>query len=54
MELQEAIILFIISTIVISAAGTMLAKKADRLTDITGLGEALFGALFLGGATSLP
>ncbi len=47
MELQEAIILFIISTIVIGAAGTMLAKKADRLADITGLGDALLGAIFL-------
>jgi len=54
MELQEAIICFIIATIVIGVAGTKLAKEADRLADITGLGEALFGAVFLGGTTSLP
>lgn len=54
MELQGAIVVFILSTIVIGVAGTMLAKEADRLADITGLGEALFGAIFLGGTTSLP
>ncbi|WP_010663754.1 sodium:calcium antiporter [Marinilabilia salmonicolor] len=54
MELQTSIVLFIVSTIIIGIAGTMLAKEADRLADITGLGEALFGAVFLGGITSLP
>ena len=54
MELSEAILYFILATITIGIAGTMLAREADRLADITGIGEALFGALFLGGTTSLP
>jgi cation:H+ antiporter len=44
----------LLSAIVIGVAGTMLAREADRLADITGIGEALFGAFFLGGITSLP
>ena len=47
MELTEAILLFLLSAIVIGVAGTMLAREADRLADITGIGEALFGAFFL-------
>jgi cation:H+ antiporter len=39
---------------VIAIAGTRLARVADQLADLTGMGEALFGALFLGAATSLP
>lgn len=31
-----------------------MTKVADRLADKTGLGEAVVGALFLGGSTSLP
>jgi cation:H+ antiporter len=54
MDLSLAIILFIISTLVIAFAGTLLTRTADQLADITGLGEALFGAIFLGGTTSLP
>ncbi|MFO8001268.1 MAG: sodium:calcium antiporter [Marinilabilia sp.] len=54
MELSHAIILFLVATIIIAIAGTKLTKEADRLADITGLGEALFGAIFLGGITSLP
>lgn len=54
MDLTQAILFFILSTIAIAIAGTKLAKEADRLADITGLGEAVFGALFLGGVTSLP
>ncbi|NBC82217.1 MAG: sodium:calcium antiporter [Bacteroidetes bacterium] len=53
MELTTAIILFIISTLVIGVAGTMLARTSDQLADVTGWGEALFGAIFLGGVTSL-
>lgn len=35
-------------------AGIRLAGLSDRLADRLGLGEALFGAVFLGGSTSLP
>ena len=48
------IILFLVSVLVIAIAGTKLSKVADQLADITGLGEAIFGAIFLGSVTSLP
>lgn len=54
MQLEEAIFLFVGSTAVIAVFGTMLARAADQLADLTGLGEALFGAIFLGSVTSLP
>ncbi|MDN4472864.1 sodium:calcium antiporter [Demequina zhanjiangensis] len=38
----------------IVVAGSKLAHVADELADRTGMGEALAGALFLGGVTSLP
>ncbi|MGM0531602.1 MAG: sodium:calcium antiporter [Bacteroidota bacterium] len=53
MDLSLAIILFVFSTIVIAVAGTRLTRAADQLADLTGLGEALFGAIFLGAVTSL-
>lgn len=39
---------------VVVVAGYRLAKTADELADRTGMGEALAGALLLGGTTSLP
>jgi cation:H+ antiporter len=54
MELSVAILLFIVSAVVIAIVGTFLTKAADQLADLTGWGEALFGAIFLGGTTSLP
>lgn len=39
---------------VILVVGTLLARVADRLADRTGLGEAMVGAVLLGGSTSLP
>lgn len=45
--------LFLLSAVVVGVAGTRIATTADRLADMTGLGEALFGAVFLGGSTSL-
>jgi len=52
--LTFSIISFVIAALVIVFAGSKLAKQADRLADQTGLGEALFGVLFLAGVTSLP
>ena len=46
--------LFLVSAFVIAIAGSKMTKVADRLADKTGLGEALVGAIFLGGSTSLP
>ncbi|HEY9606142.1 MAG TPA: hypothetical protein V6C85_31335 [Allocoleopsis sp.] len=45
--------LFLIAVLVIALAGTRMARVADQLADATGLGEAVVGALFLGGSTSL-
>jgi len=39
---------------VIAVVGVRLTRVADQLADKTGLGEAMTGALFLGGITSLP
>lgn len=46
--------LFIASAVLIAIAGSRLAGVADRLAEVTGLGQALVGAIFLGGCTSLP
>jgi cation:H+ antiporter len=45
---------FLLSAAVVAIVGTRLSGAADRLADATGLGEAVSGALLLGGATSLP
>lgn len=54
MNLEIAIALFIGAAAIIAFIGTKLTRVADELADITGWGEALFGAIFLGGTTSLP
>lgn len=48
------IALFLASAGCIAYVGTKLTAIADRLADVTGLGEALMGAVFLGACTSLP
>ncbi|MDY7002733.1 MAG: sodium:calcium antiporter [Cyanobacteriota bacterium] len=45
---------FLIAAFVIAIAGSKMTKVADSLADKTGLGEALVGAILLGGSTSLP
>lgn len=40
--------------VVVWFAGTRLARHADAIAEITGLGSALIGMLLLGGITSLP
>ena len=40
--------------VMIAVAGASMTRVADRLADVTGLGEAIFGAVLLGGSTSLP
>lgn len=47
-------LLFFVSAVVIAVAGTRMTRLADRLADQTGLGEAIVGAVLLGGVTSLP
>ncbi len=53
MALSTAIIVFIASAAVVAWAGTKLSRRADELADATGLGEAIVGAVLLGGVTSL-
>lgn len=45
---------FVAAAAVIAVVGSRLSHVADVLADRTGLGEALVGAVLLGGATSLP
>lgn len=46
--------IFTIAAFAIAIAGTRMSQVADRLADQTGLGEAIIGAVLLGGSTSLP
>ncbi|MEM6402615.1 MAG: sodium:calcium antiporter, partial [Cyanobacteria bacterium P01_D01_bin.116] len=52
-SLPIGITLFAIAAIVIGLVGTKMCKVADQLADATGWGEAVVGAVFLGGSTSL-
>lgn len=45
---------FLVCAVAIGIAGTLLAARADVLADRIGWGEALVGAVLLGGSTSLP
>jgi cation:H+ antiporter len=53
-SLISSIITFSIAALMIVVSGWRLSRLADMLADRTGLGEALFGVLFLAGITSLP
>lgn len=44
---------FLISALVIGVFGVRLVRVADNLAERTGLGGAIFGALFVGGSTSV-
>ncbi|WP_372895590.1 sodium:calcium antiporter [Stieleria sp.] len=46
--------IFVAGAILVWLAGTKLSRYVDLFADRTGIGEALAGALLLGGATSLP
>lgn len=48
------VVVFVAAAAVICVAGTFLTRTADELADATGMGEALFGGVLLGGTTSLP
>ena len=45
--------IFAAAAIIIAIAGTELTRVADRLGDVSGWGDALVGAVLLGGVTSL-
>ncbi len=48
------ILTLITASIVIVVAGVVLASSGERIADVTGIGQAWFGAFFIAGATSLP
>lgn len=52
-SLTANIILFVVAAIAIGFAGSRMAKVTDLIADKTGWGEAIVGAVFLGGSTSL-
>lgn len=52
-DLVVVVLLFAAAAVAIAVAGSRLTRVADRLADVTGLGEAIVGAVFLGGSTSL-
>ncbi|WP_037545329.1 sodium:calcium antiporter [Stappia stellulata] len=45
--------IFVIAALAVFVSGTRLTRLVDRLADRTGLGEAIAGAILLGGSTSL-
>lgn len=47
------LLLFVILAAIIAAAGTRMTKAADEIAALSGLGEAVMGAVFLGACTSL-
>lgn len=51
--LLQSVIVFAVCTAVIGVCGVWITGVVDQLADRTGLGEAVAGALLLGGATSL-
>lgn len=54
LPLLTVIVIFLAAAGVILVLGVRLVKIAGELADMTGLGEAFFGAALLGGSTSLP
>ncbi|MCZ7644411.1 MAG: hypothetical protein M5U26_03875 [Planctomycetota bacterium] len=54
MNLTEALVMFAWSSGLVVACGVVLARCADRISDLTGLGRLLVGSILLAGATSLP
>lgn len=53
-SLELAVGVFILAAFFILVGGVRMARVADELADRTGMGEAIAGAIFVGGATSLP
>lgn len=53
-SLPVAVGLLVLTSAVVLFAGPRMVATADRLADVTGLGEAFVGAVLVGIATSLP
>lgn len=54
LSLTALIVLFLGLAAAVAIVGTGLTRVADRLATATGWGEAIMGAILLGGVTSLP
>jgi len=54
LTLPAAGVSFLLAAAVIGVVGTRLAGVVDQIADRTGIGEAVAGAVLMGGATSLP
>lgn len=52
-SLEGAIGVFVVAGLVILFSGIRLTRVADRLADLTGWGEAIFGGALLGASTSI-
>lgn len=52
--MQAALIQFAMAAAVVIVAGSLLARAAERLAEVTGYGRLLIGSILLAGATSLP
>jgi len=53
MNISLIIGLFLVFALIIAFAGYKLVQVAERLSNLTGIGEALFGGILLGAITSL-
>jgi cation:H+ antiporter len=54
LPVPAAVAAVVVAAAVIAAIGPRMVRQADRLADLTGLGEAFVGAVLLGATTSLP
>lgn len=52
-SLHISVVLFAVAACVITVCGVMVTRRAERLATDTGMGQAIMGAVFLGGMTSL-
>lgn len=52
-SLTANIIVFVIAAAIVGVVGSRMARVTDLIADKTGWGEAVVGAVFLGGSTSL-
>lgn len=54
LSLLSAVGVLTLASLAVLVAGPRMVATADRLADVTGLGEAFVGAVLVGAATSLP
>ena len=54
MSLTTASLMFMLMALIILGSGLMLSKSADKIAEITGLGQTVVGSFMLAFVTSLP